>query len=72
MIQRNLQKRLTDLEKKLTVGGEGWGEGIVRGGHTHILILKMYNQQGSTVLHMNCSILCGSLDGRGVWGRMDT
>ena len=36
MIQRNLQKRLTDLEKKLTVGGEGWGEGIVRDGHTFL------------------------------------
>ena len=32
----------------------------------------MYNQQGPTVQHMElCSILCGSLDMRGVWGRMD-
>ena len=31
------------------------------------------NQQGPAVEHMElCSKLCGSLDGRGVWGRMDT
>ena len=29
--------------------------------------------QGPTVQHMElCSMLCGSLDGSGVWGRMDT
>jgi len=34
---------------------------------------KMDNQQGPTVEHMQrCSMLCGSLDARGVWGRMDT
>ena len=33
----------------------------------------MDNQQGPTVEHMElCSMLCGSLDGMGVWGRMDT
>ena len=33
----------------------------------------MDNQQGPTVQHMElCSMLCGSLDGRGVWKRMDT
>ena len=33
----------------------------------------MDNQWGLTVLHKElCSMLCGSLDGRGVWGRMDT
>ena len=33
----------------------------------------LYNQQGPTVEHMEfCSVLCGSLDGRGVWGRMNT
>ena len=30
------------------------------------------NQQGPTVQHRElCSMLCGSLDGRGVWGRID-
>ena len=33
----------------------------------------MDNQQGPTVWHLElCSMLCGRLDGRGVWGRMDT
>ena len=33
----------------------------------------MDNQQGPTVQHWELySMLCGSLDGRGVWGRMDT
>jgi len=33
----------------------------------------MDNQQGLTTQHMElCSVISGSLDGRGVWGRMDT
>ena len=33
----------------------------------------MDNQQGPTVEHMElCSILFGSLDGRGAWGGMNT
>ena len=33
----------------------------------------MDNQQGPTVEHMEfCSMLCGAMDGRGVWGRMET
>ena len=33
----------------------------------------MNNQHRPTVYHMElCSMLCCSLDGRGVWGRMDT
>ena len=36
-------------------------------------IFKMVNQQGPIIQHMElCSVFCGSLDGRGVWGRMDT
>ena len=36
-------------------------------------IFKMDNQQGPTIQHRElCSMLCGSLDGREVWGRMDT
>ena len=36
-------------------------------------IFKMDNQQGPTVQHMELwSVLCDSLGGRGVWGRMDT
>ena len=33
----------------------------------------MDHQQGPTVQHRElCSMLCGSLDGKEVWGRMDT
>ena len=33
----------------------------------------MDNQQGPTVKHIElCSLLCGSPDGRGVWGTMHT
>ena len=42
-------------------------------GHGHTAIFKMDNQQERTVYHRElCSMLCGSLDGRGVWGRIDT
>ena len=48
------------------------GEGIVTDGHVHTATFKMDNQQEPTVQHRElCSMLCGSLEGRGVWGRMD-
>ena len=38
----------------------------------HTATFKMENQQGPTVRHRDlCSVLCGSLDGRGVRGRTD-
>ena len=41
--------------------------------HVRIAIFKLDNQQGPTVQHMELpSMLCGSLDGRRVWGEMDT
>ena len=41
--------------------------------YVHTAIFKVDNQQGPTVEHRElCSMLRGSLDGRGVWGRMDT
>ena len=41
--------------------------------HVHTAVFKMNNPQGPTLQHRElCSMLCGSLDGRGVWGRMDT
>ena len=54
--------------------GEEWEEGIVREfGMDTAHIFKMDNQQGPTAQHReHCSMLCGSLGGRGVWGRMDT
>ena len=39
----------------------------------HTAVFKMEDQQGPTVGHKElCSVLYGSLHGRGVWGRMDT
>ena len=36
------------------------------------VIFRKDNQQGPAVEHRElCSMLCGSLDGRGVWGSMD-
>ena len=51
-------------------GRDSWG---IWDQCVHTLILKMDNQQGPTVQHRElCSMLCSHLDGRGVWGRMDT
>ena len=44
------------------------GCGVFKRQLVHTTIFKMDNQQGPTY----CLMLCGSLDGRGVWGRMDT
>ena len=68
---------LTDLENKLKVAGEGrLGETdrlAIWDGHVHTTVSEMDSQQGRTVEHRElCPVLYGSLDGRGVWGRMDT
>ena len=42
-------------------------------GHGHTAVCNMENQQGPAGQHMElCSVSGGSLDGRGVWGSMDT
>ena len=42
-------------------------------GHVRSAIFKMDNQPSPTAEHRElCLMLCGSLDGRGVWRRMDT
>ena len=42
-------------------------------GHEHTATFKMDNQQAPTVEHRElCSMLHDSLDGRIIWGRMDT
>ena len=39
----------------------------------HTAVFKIGNQEGPTIWHVElCSMLCGSLDGRGIWERMDT
>ena len=64
--------RLTDLENELMVVGVG-GQLGVWNGQVHTAIFKMDNQQGPTIQHTKlCSVLHGSLDGRGVGGRTDT
>ena len=43
------------------------------GGCVHTAVLKTDHQQGPDVEHRElCSLLCGSLDGRGARGRMDS
>ena len=37
-----------------------------------LLYLKWIINKGLLYSTLNCSMLCGSLDGRGVWWRMDT
>ena len=75
-----LPNRLTDLEKEPMVevaGWEGCGEwreeiGSLGWTCTHCYISNGW-PKGPTVYHRElCLMLCGSLDGRGVWGRMDT
>ena len=48
--------------------GERWGDRIVWDGQAHTAVFKMDNQQLHRELY---SMLCGSLVGRGVLGRMD-
>ena len=41
-------------------------------GRGHTAVFNMENQQGPAAQHGEvCSMSCGSVDGRGVWGRMD-
>ena len=39
---------------------------------THTAVLKMDSHKDLLYSTRNCSVLCGSLDVRGVWGRLDT
>ena len=65
-----LAKQILRLENQLMVARgrdcHGAWKGLV-----HTDIFKMDSQQGPTVWHREiCSLLCSSLDGRKVWGRM--
>ena len=67
---------VTDLEKEAMVAGvggrmRGRDDQGVWGGHVHTAIFKMIPNKDLLYMEL-CSVLCGSLDGRGVWGRMDT
>ena len=51
----------------------GKGELGSWGGCVHTAVLKTDHQQGPDVEHRElCSLLCGSLDGRGVWEKVET
>ena len=64
------RKIFTDLENEFMVVGE---EKIRDFGKEHTATFKMDNQQGPIVQHIEfSSILYGTLDGRGLSGRMDT
>ena len=55
--------------------GEGWREGIVResGKDMHTLLYLKWITDKDLLYGIGSSAqLCGSLDGRGVWGSMDT
>ena len=58
----------------VTRGKDGGREnGGVWDGHGHTAEFHMENPQGPAGQHRElCSVSRGSLDGRGVWGRMDT
>ena len=55
--------------------GKGWREGIVKqfGMDMYTLLyLKWVTSEDLLYSTGNCLMLCGSLDARGIWGRMDT
>ena len=68
-------KSVCTLRVNLWLPGEMYGARDSEGvwdGHIHTAIFKMGNQQGPAVEHTEpCSMLCGSLGERGVWGRTD-
>ena len=70
------RKRFTDLEEELRVAGgkdRGRDSQGVWDGQGHTAVFNMENQQGPAGQHRElCSMSCGSLEARGVWGRRDT
>ena len=56
-------------------GGKDEGKGIVRGSGINryrLIYLKWITSKDLLYSTENCSALCGSPKGSGVWGRMDT
>ena len=56
--------------------GEGWWKGLLREfgmDMDRLLYLKWIRNTDLLYRHRElCSVLCGSLDGRGVWRKVDT
>ena len=73
MIQMNLftkQKQTRRYRKQTQDYQRGKGGGAIE---THYHLYNIDKEQGPTVWHRElCLLLCGSLDGRGIWGRIDT
>ena len=66
------QKRDSQTQKtNLWLPGGRDSQGLWEG-HVHTAVFKMNSQERPIVQHMELySMLCGRLDGRGVWGRME-
>ena len=72
---QNRNHRFKRMNLWLQGGDEGCREGIVKefGTDMHTLLhLKWITNKDLLYSTELFSMLCGSLDGRGVWGRMDT
>ena len=70
--KRFLRKKVTFLNTCL-YNSPLWNSSKSPKIHVHTAIFKMENQQRPAGQNRElCSMFCGSLDGRGVWGRMDT
>ena len=72
-MQSFLDSKILSLSHKLMVAS---GKGILRefemDRYTLLYLKWITNHELLYFLHMElCSVLCGSLVGRGVWGRMD-
>ena len=64
MLEKQCWMGQTDFEHYQVLERDSLG---VWNGHAHTAIFKMDDRQGPTVQHMElCSVLCGSLDGKGV------
>ena len=73
MIHMKLLIKQTHRLRKRTYGCWGKGQWGLWECHVHTAIFKMDNQQAPIVQHTEiCSVLCASLDGSEVEGRMNT
>ena len=70
LLKNRIRLTLKRMNLWLSVGRTGERDSLgVWDGYVHTATFEMENQQGPTVERREpCSVLCGSLDGRGVWG----
>ena len=68
-LQKETENELTVARRGRMRGRDSWEFGM----DIYTLLYLKWIKIGPTVQHMElCSMLCGSQDKRGVWGRMDT